>query len=84
MEAAFRSPARTEARLDWTEPFGKMIDAAKKYVVSRTLDRVDWNADLGLCAWFWPNLPDFNTFVHRRWVSQLREQAGLCLGREVR
>jgi dihydrofolate reductase len=28
------------------EPFARTIDAAKKYVVSRTLDRVDWNAEL--------------------------------------
>ena len=28
------------------EPFAWMIDAAKKYVVSSTLDRVDWNAEL--------------------------------------
>ena len=33
-----------EARLD--EPFARTIDAAKKYVVSSTLDRVDWNAEL--------------------------------------
>lgn len=31
---------------DWMEPFAKTIDAAKKYVVSSTLDRVDWNAEL--------------------------------------
>jgi len=30
----------------WMEPFGRAIDAAKKYVVSSTLDRVDWNAEL--------------------------------------
>ncbi len=28
------------------EPFGQTIDAAKKYVVSSTLDQVDWNAEL--------------------------------------
>ena len=28
------------------EPFTRAINAAKKYVVSRTLDRVDWNAEL--------------------------------------
>jgi len=28
------------------EPFARRIDAAKKYVVSSTLDRVDWNAEL--------------------------------------
>jgi dihydrofolate reductase len=31
---------------DWMEPFARTIDAAKKYVVSRTLERVDWNAEL--------------------------------------
>jgi dihydrofolate reductase len=46
MEAAFRSPAPTGAGPDWMEPFARTIDAAKKYVVSRTLDRVDWNAEL--------------------------------------
>jgi dihydrofolate reductase len=28
------------------EPFALTIDAAKKYVVSSTLERVDWNAEL--------------------------------------
>ncbi len=28
------------------EPFARTIDAAKKYVVSSTLKRVDWNAEL--------------------------------------
>ncbi|MBS1856511.1 MAG: dihydrofolate reductase family protein [Acidobacteria bacterium] len=46
MEAAFRPPAPTGARPDWMEPFARTIDAAKKYVVSSTLDRVDWNAEL--------------------------------------
>ena len=45
MEAAFRPPARTVARPDWMEPFARTINAAKKYVVSSTLDRVDWNAE---------------------------------------
>ena len=45
MEAAFRPP-RTGASPDWTEPFARTIDAAKKYVVSSTLERVDWNAEL--------------------------------------
>ena len=31
---------------DWMEPFARTIDAAKKYVVSSTLDRVDWKAEL--------------------------------------
>jgi dihydrofolate reductase len=50
MEAAWRAPARTGERPDWMTPwmmpFARTIDAAKKYVVSSTLDRVDWNAEL--------------------------------------
>src|SRR6185436_1483921 len=46
MEAAFRSPARTGEMPDWMKPFARTIDAAKKYVVSSTLERVDWNAEL--------------------------------------
>ena len=46
MEAAWRPPAQSVARPDWMEPFARTIDAAKKYVVSSTLDRVDWNAEL--------------------------------------
>ena len=46
MEAAWRLETRTMAMPDWTEPFARTIDAAKKYVVSSTLDRVDWNAEL--------------------------------------
>ncbi len=45
MEEAFRSPAQTEAMPDWMQPFARTINAAKKYVVSSTLDRVDWNAE---------------------------------------
>ena len=50
MEEAWRPPARAGAMPDWMEPFGRTIDAAKKYVVSSTLDRVDWNADESLVA----------------------------------
>jgi dihydrofolate reductase len=46
MESAFRAPGQLEAMPDWMKPFGRTIDAAKKYVVSSTLDRVDWNAEL--------------------------------------
>jgi dihydrofolate reductase len=46
MEAAWRPPPPTGARPDWMEPFARTIDAAKKYVVSSTLERVDWNAEL--------------------------------------
>jgi dihydrofolate reductase len=49
MEAAWRLPATGELpdwMADWMEPFARTIDAAKKYVVSSTLERVDWNAEL--------------------------------------
>ena len=50
MEAAWRPVAQTGMRpdwmADWMEPFARTIDAAKKYVVSSTLNRVDWNAEL--------------------------------------
>ena len=49
MEAAWRLPAtgaRPEWMEPWMEPFAHTIDAAKKYVVSSTLERVDWNAEL--------------------------------------
>src|ERR671917_2907303 len=46
MEAGWRTPAPAGARPDWTDPFARTIDAAKKYVVSSTLERVDWNAEL--------------------------------------
>ncbi len=46
MQAAWRLTTRTSVMPEWTEPFAQMIDAAKKYVVSSTLDRVDWNAEL--------------------------------------
>ena len=46
MEEAWRPPAEEVGRPAWMEPFAHVIDAAKKYVVSSTLDRVDWNAEL--------------------------------------
>lgn len=50
MEAAWRLPAQTGELPDWMEPwmepFARTIDATKKYVVSSTLKRVDWNAEL--------------------------------------
>lgn len=46
MEGAWRLATRTATPPDWTEPFARTIDAMKKYVVSGTLDRVDWNAEL--------------------------------------
>jgi len=50
MEAAWRRVASTGGWPDWMEPwmepFARVIDEAKKYVVSSTLERVDWNAEL--------------------------------------
>jgi dihydrofolate reductase len=50
MEAGWRPLAETGVRpewmADWMEPFARTINAARKYVVSSTLDRVDWNAEL--------------------------------------
>jgi dihydrofolate reductase len=49
MESAWRlsaTGALPDWMADWMEPFARNIDAAKKYVVSSTLDSVDWNAEL--------------------------------------
>jgi dihydrofolate reductase len=50
MEEAWRPVAQTGVTPDWMPdwmvPFAHTIHAAKKYVVSDTLDRVDWNAEL--------------------------------------
>lgn len=35
-----------EGMEEWTVPFAKAIDVAKKYVVSDSLESVDWNAEL--------------------------------------
>ncbi|MBB2990326.1 dihydrofolate reductase [Mycolicibacterium iranicum] len=43
MEAAFRPQPGADTGPD---PFAQTIDAARKYVVSRTLGQVDWNAEL--------------------------------------
>lgn len=50
MEQAFREPGETgirpEGMADWMMPFAATIGRAKKYVVSSTLETVDWNAEL--------------------------------------
>ena len=49
MESAWRSDqtgAMPDWMAPWMEPFAHEIDIAKKYVVSSTLERVDWNAEL--------------------------------------
>src|ERR1700740_467623 len=46
MEAGWRAPVPAGSRPAWMEPFARKIDATKKYVVSSTLNHVDWNAEL--------------------------------------
>ena len=49
MEGAWRKPATgtwPDWMAEWMIPFAETIDGAKKYVVSSTLDQVDWNAEL--------------------------------------
>ena len=49
MEEAWRLPATGEwpdSMPDEMIPFARTIDGAKKYVVSSTLDQVDWNSEL--------------------------------------
>ena len=50
MEAGWREAAQSgvkpEWMADWMMPFAKTIDAAKKYVVSDTLESADWNAEI--------------------------------------
>lgn len=50
MESAWRPVAETGVRPDWMpawmEPFAHVIHPKKKYVVSSTLEQVDWNAEL--------------------------------------
>ena len=46
MEAAFRPTAPLEGSPAEMDLFALTIDAAKKYVVSSTLEYVDWNAEL--------------------------------------
>ena len=46
MEAGWRAPMPPGVRPDWMEPSAETIGAVKKYVVSSTLQSVDWNAEL--------------------------------------
>jgi len=49
MEAAWRPSSagvRPEWMEPWMEPFANAIHTAKKYVVSKTLRSVDWNAEI--------------------------------------
>jgi dihydrofolate reductase len=46
MESAWRPPAPPGARPEGIETFAQTISGAKKYVVSSSLEQVDWNAEL--------------------------------------
>ncbi|MFN8574234.1 MAG: dihydrofolate reductase family protein [Gemmatimonadaceae bacterium] len=46
MEAGWRQPVPPGTRPDWMEPFARTINSAKKYVVSTTLQQLDWNAEV--------------------------------------
>jgi dihydrofolate reductase len=46
MEAAWKPPGMLDQMPEWTAPFAEAIDSAKKYVVSNTLEQVDWNAEI--------------------------------------
>ncbi|MFZ6004587.1 MAG: dihydrofolate reductase family protein [Actinomycetota bacterium] len=49
MEEAWRRPETgpwPDWMADWVIPFAETIDRAKKFVVSGTLNHVDWNAEL--------------------------------------
>lgn len=49
MESAWRKPAETGEKAEWMDdwmlPFARSIHAARKHVVSSTLERIDWNAE---------------------------------------
>jgi dihydrofolate reductase len=46
MMLVWRDPAWLATMPEWMQAFARTIDAKKKYVVSSTLDRLDWNAEL--------------------------------------
>ncbi len=46
MQEAWRLLTRAVAGAGWTGPFAPTVGPAKKYVVSSTLNQVDWNAEL--------------------------------------
>jgi dihydrofolate reductase len=86
MEEAWRAPARTGVRPDWMPawmvPFARTIDTAKKYVVSSTLDRVDWNAellrgDLGKAVQELKQMPGKGLFVGGVKLPQALAELGL-------
>ena len=46
MEDGWRHPVPPGTRPEWMEPFARTINQAKKYVVTSTLQNVDWNAEI--------------------------------------
>lgn len=46
MEDGWRHPVPPGTRPEWMEPFARTINQAKKYVVTSTLQKVDWNTEI--------------------------------------
>lgn len=46
MEDGWRNPWPAGTMPEWMEPFARMINAKKKFVVSSKLQQLDWNAEL--------------------------------------
>lgn len=46
MEGGWRHPVPAGTRPEWMAPFARVMNAKKKYVVSRTMDHADWNTEL--------------------------------------
>lgn len=70
MEEAWRMPPSgiwPEWMPPWMQPFAKTMDAAKKYLVSRTMDTTEWNTEM-VCG-------DLASFV-----QQLKQQPGKGIG----
>jgi len=70
MEEAWRMPPSgkwPDWMEPWMRPFAKTIDEAKKYVLSSTLQEVDWNAELVR--------GDLESFI-----QQLKQQSGKAIG----
>lgn len=70
MESAWRMPASgvwPDWMPEWMQPFARMMDSAKKYLVSSTLDTIEWNTEMvrGELATF---------------VQQLKQQPGKGIG----
>lgn len=70
MREAWRLPANgmwPDRMPEWMQPFARTMDAAKKYLVSSTVDTSDWNTEMVR--------GDLATFV-----QQLKQQPGKAIG----